>query len=285
MLGALWDVGVEFLRDSPIRYWLSCFVVGAGLELWRRAEPNQLWSAYLFTVRYALIYAFFLFLIGPTLNNLTAMVVQRLGGGFVSLNFPGRDSILGQITAFGIYFFLVDFFYYWFHRAQHRIPWLWDQHSLHHSPSAVNVTTAIYHHWTEGPLQSLLTVLPFLVLFKLDLSSLGIISGIIGFWQFFLHANWRLPLGVFTPVIAGPQWHRIHHSRLPEHTDKNFSAHFPIWDVIFGTYWAPHRQEYPPTGIDTGEEAKSVGEAALWPFARWWRRWQAFRSKSLVPGE
>ncbi|HEX5846775.1 MAG TPA: sterol desaturase family protein, partial [Rhodoplanes sp.] len=34
-----------------------------------------------------------------------------------------------------------DFFYYWFHRAQHEWPWLWQVHKLHHSDRALNVTS------------------------------------------------------------------------------------------------------------------------------------------------
>jgi sterol desaturase/sphingolipid hydroxylase (fatty acid hydroxylase superfamily) len=54
--------------------------------------------------------------------------------------------------------------------------------------------------------------------------------------------------GAATPLLAGPQWHRIHHSTQPEHANRNFAAFFPFLDTLFGTYYAPRAGEYPPTG-------------------------------------
>jgi sterol desaturase/sphingolipid hydroxylase (fatty acid hydroxylase superfamily) len=80
----------------------------------------------------------------------------------------------------------------------------------------------------------------------------------------------RLPLGPLTPVFGGPQYHRVHHSILPEHHDKNFAAFFPIWDIIFGTAYLPKKNDYPPTGIE-GVEIQSVPKALFSPFVDWTR--------------
>ena len=53
-----------------------------------------------------------------------------------------------------------DFFYYWFHRLQHASPWLGEQHKLHHTDEAVNVTTSLRHHWTEEGFRSILIAVP-----------------------------------------------------------------------------------------------------------------------------
>ena len=53
------------------------------------------------------------------------------------------------------------------------------------------------------------------------------------------HSNLRLPAGVdriLHYVIATPTLHRIHHSTWQRETDSNFSAVFPVWDIIFGTF-------------------------------------------------
>ena len=57
--------------------------------------------------------------------------------------------------------------------------------------------------------------------------------------EFFHSLELRIQLGRWSWVAGAPQVHRIHHSRLPQHADKNFAAYFPIWDVLFGTYWHP----------------------------------------------
>ena len=81
----------------------------------------------------------------------------------------------------------------------------------------------------------------------------------------------RVPFGPLTPVIAGPQLHRLHHSRRPEHTDVNFAAFFPIWDVLFGTYVRPGSDDWPETGTHDGEDLNHYGRAFFSPMRDWWR--------------
>ncbi len=40
-----------------------------------------------------------------------------------------------------------------------------------------------------------------------------------------------------TWIIFSPVGHRVHHSQLEEHWDKNFGNMFTWWDHIFGTYY------------------------------------------------
>ena len=35
----------------------------------------------------------------------------------------------------------------------------------------------------------------------------------------------------------------------PQHKDRNFAAFFPIWDILFRTFYFPKRDEFPDTGI------------------------------------
>ena len=84
-------------------------------------------------------------------------------------------------------------------------------------------------------------------------------------WGFFIHANVRLELGPLTPIISGPQLHRIHHSALAEHRDKNFATFFPFIDILFGTYYGPGKGEHPPTGLHDGEEESFLREATVGP--------------------
>ena len=56
-------------------------------------------------------------------------------------------------------------------------------------------------------------------------------------------------MGVFTKVLSGPAWHRVHHGRPIDYYDKNFAAFFPFYDIIFGTYKAPDPEAAYTTGI------------------------------------
>jgi sterol desaturase/sphingolipid hydroxylase (fatty acid hydroxylase superfamily) len=90
-------------------------------------------------------------------------------------------------------------------------------------------------------------------------------------WGFVNHANIRIPLGVATPLLSGPQWHRIHHSTMTEHQDKNFATLFPFIDILFGTYYLPLRNDFPPTGLRDAEQSSALREATVGPFAAWYR--------------
>jgi sterol desaturase/sphingolipid hydroxylase (fatty acid hydroxylase superfamily) len=54
-----------------------------------------------------------------------------------------------------------------------------------------------------------------------------------------VHANLDWTLGPLKYVIAGPVFHRWHHTAADRGGEKNFAATFPILDVIFGTFYMP----------------------------------------------
>jgi sterol desaturase/sphingolipid hydroxylase (fatty acid hydroxylase superfamily) len=164
---------------------------------------------------------------------------------------------------------LRDFFRYWFHRLQHTSKWLWAEHELHHSDDHMNVTTSGRHHWLEFPLQSIFISAPMILLFRLPVVTVIGVAVLMQAMDYFIHLNARISFGAFNRVLATPQVHRIHHSRLPEHMDKNFAAYFPIWDIIFGTYHHPAKGEYPPSGLASGRTVYSVPYAIIMPFVTW----------------
>ena len=69
----------------------------------------------------------------------------------------------------------------------------------------------------------------------------------------FVHANLDWTLGPFKYVIAGPVFHRWHHTAADRGGEKNFAATFPILDVIFGTFYMPAGQL--PDNYGIGEDA------------------------------
>lgn len=166
-------------------------------------------------------------------------------------------------------FFVFDFFYYWFHRLQHTT-FLWEEHKIHHSDENLSASTNYRHHWLEDSLRAFLLVLPMGIFFKFSVAETTLIGFAIGQWAYFIHMNVRLPLGPLSGIVVGPQLHRIHHSIEPHHRDRNFGAFFPIWDVIFGTYYRPAPGEYPPTGVAGERTALTWREVILGPFPAWW---------------
>lgn len=154
--------------------------------------------------------------------------------------------------------FLYDFFTYWLHRIEHYVPFLWQFHKLHHDDMHLNASTTNRHHPVEALLRVPLVLLPLVVLFDLPFAALsnGVSLGIL--LPAISHMNLRLELGRLTPLVVGPQLHRLHHSRIAEHHNKNFANIFPFWDLVFGTYLAPTPGEFPPTGLDSDKNPAEI---------------------------
>jgi sterol desaturase/sphingolipid hydroxylase (fatty acid hydroxylase superfamily) len=165
---------------------------------------------------------------------------------------------------------LGDFFYYWMHRLQHANRWLWAEHELHHSEENMNVTTAWRHHWLEKPLQTIFMAAPMAFLFKPAAITVFAATIVSQVFPYFVHLGARVDIGPLKRVFMNPYSHRIHHSKRPEHIDKNFASAFAFWDVLFGTYCAGEKGDWPETGLASGRTVKSVPEALTLPFLTWW---------------
>jgi sterol desaturase/sphingolipid hydroxylase (fatty acid hydroxylase superfamily)/lysophospholipase L1-like esterase len=262
---------LESLRNyaTNIGYLLLIFAAFAIVERLRPAERGQPLRASWFNVRYLVVFEFINLLLLPLL---TALVVDRLRAAwpaaFALIRVDGYLDGAWKAVAF---LFVYDFFYYWFHRLQHEWGFLWPQHQLHHSELSLNATTTFRHHWLEELLRVFAIVLPMAMLFDLKPYESGIVAFFIGLWPVFIHANVRLTFGPFARVLAGPQLHRIHHSLERQHLDHNYAAFFPLWDQLFGTYHHPGTDEYPRTGLVSGERVTSIAQALWLPFGIWFR--------------
>jgi len=94
--------------------------------------------------------------------------------------------------------------------------------------------------------------------------------------------NLRISLGPLWAVVNSPTYHRLHHSALPLHHDRNFAAILPVWDVLFGTYHHPARDEFPPTGLEDEPEINSFSETLVLPFRAWRKMFRERRDHSTA---
>jgi len=176
--------------------------------------------------------------------------------------------------AFG---FVWDLCQYGLHRLQHAIPFLWETHRFHHEETALNVAAYPRSHFL-AVLAVVLFNLPLVALFGAQAPHAVAAFLMFPLWGFLSHANLRLGFGPLTPLVVGPQLHRIHHSALPEHRDRNFANLFPVIDIVFGTYYRPAPDEYPPTGT-AGERVGNLRGATVQPFIAWRAMLAARRGK------
>lgn len=239
------------------------------LERLLPAEQRQPRPQLLFNLLYgAGIYTFsltLLFVLAPLYLLVIAATEAPLMPAFGAT----AGSVAAQILFAIAFGFVWDVCQYALHRLQHAVPFLWETHRFHHEESALNVSAYPRNH-ALGVFGVLLFNLPVVAVFGTQAPNIIASVMMFSFWGYFAHANLRLSLGPLTPLLVGPQFHRIHHSILSEHRDKNFANLFPIIDLAFGTYYRPARTEYPPTGT-SGERVGNIRGATIQPFIAWWR--------------
>ena len=165
------------------------------------------------------------------------------------------ETLAEIILAAVLYALVYDFFLYWVHRAQHHTKYLWSAHALHHDDRRVNSSTALRNTFWHGLINSIAVHIPTYILCGSGLVVFYASMLLFSTYGFFNHANIKLDMGVFTKILSGPAWHRVHHGRPIDYYDKNFAAFFPFYDIIFGTYKAPDPEAAYTTGISQRPQA------------------------------
>jgi sterol desaturase/sphingolipid hydroxylase (fatty acid hydroxylase superfamily) len=139
----------------------------------------------------------------------------------------------------------------WLHHVlRHKVMLFWYFHAVHHSQRDINLFTDLRVHPVDWLIEAGVSFIPFSLL-RADIA----LQSFTGWYLFrlwyarFYHSNIKTNLGLLRYILVTPQSHRIHHSRRPEHQNRNYGAIFSIWDHLFGTQYRNY-DEYPETGID-----------------------------------
>ena len=198
-------------------------------------------------------------LLAPIAAIIAGTIARYTGLGWIHLPTEGY----WWYASLALVVLALDLYKYTFHRLQHAIPFLWAMHSFHHSANGVTLITGARHFWLERVLSN--AFLPIMAILFVIPTDMVIAVGFIFFVpDACAHLNVRIPLGRFVTWVNNPQWHRIHHSVLMEHRDKNFAAFLPIFDILFGTAWVPRPDEYPATGLVPAERVDIIN-CVIWP--------------------
>ena len=182
-------------------------------------------------------------------------VIVGVAGAFIFLTaakllLPFRITDIPRTwPAIVIAFVLDDFVYYWWHRASHRVRWLWASHVQHHSSQHYNLSTALRQPWTEALGPGFLFHLP-LVVVGFPLPMLAFVGGVNLVYQFWIHTEviGTMPAW-FEAVFNTPSHHRVHHATNARYLDSNYAGVFIIWDRMFGTFVAEDANDAPRYGI------------------------------------
>ncbi len=182
-------------------------------------------------------------------------------------------------------FVLMDLTFYWWHRANHRIPLLWRFHNVHHFDPDLDVSTSFRFHFGE---------LAFSAGFRiLQVGFIGLSAWTYLLYEFvfqagtlFHHSNVRLPFRLerlLVLLIVTPRMHGIHHSQVPGETNSNYSSVFSFWDRLHRTLGLNIPQHSIRIGIPGYAKAEDnrLSEALQAPFRLQRDYWQ--RKDGLVP--
>jgi sterol desaturase/sphingolipid hydroxylase (fatty acid hydroxylase superfamily) len=163
--------------------------------------------------------------------------------------------------------FIYDVGYYFFHRLQHSVPFLWRFHAVHHSIEELNAFNA-YHHVSEYFLRIPLLTIPINLLVWVGSEHIIIAGAVLSVVGKLSHSNTNLGFGPLRYLFTEPRYHRVHHSRDERHWNRNFAFYFPVLDLLFRTSYFPDKSEYPATGLSYVREPRNLWQYLFPPRPR-----------------
>jgi sterol desaturase/sphingolipid hydroxylase (fatty acid hydroxylase superfamily) len=188
-------------------------------------------------------------------------------------------TLLPAWAEFALSFLLIDLAFYYWHLANHRVPFLWRFHNVHHIDPDLDVSTAFRFHFGEITLSSAFNVI--------QVSLIGISPWAFAIYHLpfqgevlFHHSNLRLPIGferLLSKIIVTPRMHGIHHSQVRRENNSNFGTVFTWWDRLHRTLGLNVPQDEVLVGIPayTAPEDNRISNALFMPFRKhrdYWRR-------------
>ncbi|WP_040282162.1 sterol desaturase family protein [Psychroserpens damuponensis] len=152
----------------------------------------------------------------------------------VRTNIMGWESFGYAWYIWVICMLLDDFTYYWFHRQNHMVRFLWAAHIVHHSSDNFNLGTAVRNGWFTIFYKPFFYV--WIVIIGFPPEMLVVCLGIEALWQFQLHTQYIKKMGFIEKILNTHTMHQVHHARNIEYMDKNHGGFLNIFDRIFGTW-------------------------------------------------
>jgi len=224
--------------------WLVLRPLEALIPVHAFNDRRARWNDFIYTVVHRLgAFTLVIFLLlDPLIDQFTAFLHLH---GIHQLDldkiWPGVTDL--PLVSFFLYLFVLDFFDYWYHRAQHNIGWWWGLHSLHHSQQNMNLWSDDRNHLLDDLLRDLFLAVIALFI-GVQPGQYILLVALSRILQSVQHANIRLHFGsIGERLLVSPRFHRLHHAIGVGHESRgrgslgghNFAVLFPIWDVLFGT--------------------------------------------------
>ncbi len=262
-----------YQQQIPVMIGLAIAFTILALFESQKSSPGKVWwrnPGLATDITYGLLHA----VAGPYFRLPALMVMVALLSGVMSKPeledyFAHGRGPLSQLPFWwqaAIYVIGSDFLLYWIHRIFHGAA-MWRFHASHHSAQEVDWTTTYRFHPVNLMLQpSLVAVI---------MITLGISPKVMAFFlpfdiisAAFVHANVNWTLGPLKYIVAGPVFHRWHHTQPEEGGDKNFAPTFALWDYLFGTFYMPDGKLPKVFGTDDHAYPEGYFNQLVYPFQK-----------------
>jgi len=227
---------------NPLVYGVPCFLAFILLELTYSKHDHDHKNLYNWKdLSASLTMGIGSVVIAPLVKTISAIVIFTFVYELFNPLVDGiRMNIMGwQSFGYAWYIWLIcqlldDFAYYWFHRQNHMIRFLWAAHIVHHSSENFNLGTAVRNGW--------FTIF-YKAFFYMWIPAIGfppemlvVCLGIEALWQFQLHSVYIPKMGFIEKIFNTHTMHQVHHAKNIEYMDKNHGGFLNIFDKIFGTW-------------------------------------------------
>lgn len=199
----------------------------------------------------------------PLLQPVSAWIVRDRIGLLQMVEWPRWVEMLVAIV-------LLDYTLWWWHWANHRVPFLWRFHLVHHIDRDLDASTALRFHFGELALSIPVRAAQMLII-GVDPYALWLWQTILFGSILFHHANVRLPRSlerVLVRLIVTPRMHGIHHSEREDETNSNWSSLLSVWDFMHRTFRLDVPDERIVIGVPAFQDPRdiTIGKILALPF-------------------
>ena len=174
---------------------------------------------------------------------------------------PRAVAIIASVVA-------LDVVSYAWHRANHRLRWLWQLHQVHHSDATFTVSTGVRFHPGEL-LLSLPVRLAAVVALGAPAEGVALFELIFALANLVEHGDINLPARCerrLAQILITPAVHRRHHSTQVAELNTNFGTIFSLRDRGFGTFLPSGSAADVQTGLPGMSGGPGLVQALFIPF-------------------
>lgn len=253
---------IDYFSNIPSTHRSAILVSGIAF-FWIMESAVPLFRFSYSKWRHALVNIFFTLttvVVNFTLAFSLLLASEWVTGLEFGLFFILPDMHLALYILLGLMF--LDLISAWFaHWIQHKTPWMWKFHLIHHTDTHIDTTTANRHHPGESVIRFFFTLLA-VILLGAPLWLVFLYQSLSVLLSQFNHANISLPKKLDTAIswfIVSPDMHKVHHHYVMPYTDTNYGNIFSVWDRLFGTFSTLERDQL-HYGVDTHLEQEFVSD-------------------------